>query len=178
MSIDRWLHIAVLRIRSLFRKSEVERELAEELQYHIDRQTEENIRARGMAPHEARLAALRALGGIELRKEEVRDTRGTRWLEELAGDVTFGMRSLRRAPAFTLTVVLTLALGIGANTAMFTLLRGTLLRPLPNREGDRLVYLRQSAQGPGQGNVQFSQVHELKMQPDNNVVLAVLKKLA
>lgn len=156
MSIDRWLHIAVLRIRSLFRKSEVERELAEELQYHIDRQTEENIRTRGMAPHEARLAALRALGGIELRKEEVRDTRGTRWLEELAGDVTFGMRSLRRAPVFTLTVVLTLALGIGANTAMFTLLRGTLLRPLPNREGDRLVYLRQSAQGPGQGNVQFS----------------------
>ena len=66
------------------------------------------------------------------------------------------LRSLYREPAFTVAVILTLALGIGANTAMFTLLRGTLLRPLPNREGERLVYLRQSAQAAGQANVLFS----------------------
>jgi predicted permease len=155
MTIDRWFTIIPLRFRSLFRKRDVEQELDDELQYHLDRQTDANMR-RGMPHHEARLSALRALGGIELRKEEVRDTRGTRWLEELAGDITFGVRSLRRAPGFALTVILTLALGIGANTAMFTLLRGTLLRPLPNRDGERLVYLRQSAQGPGQGNVLFS----------------------
>jgi predicted permease len=155
MTIDRWLRIILLRLRSLFRKSDVERELDEELQYHVARQTEENVRG-GMTYTEARLAALRALGGIELQKEQVRDVRGTRWLEELAGDLTFGFRSLRRAPAFALTVILTLALGIGANTAMFTLLRGTLLRPLPNRDGERLVYLRQSAQGPGQENLTFS----------------------
>src|SRR5438132_9987867 len=65
-------------------------------------------------------------------------------------------RSLLRARGFTAAVILTLALGIGANTAMFTLLRGTLLRPLPNRDGERLVYLRQSAAGAGQGNVLFS----------------------
>jgi putative ABC transport system permease protein len=155
MSIERWLQIVPLRLRSLFRRDDVERELDDELQYHVERQTEENVR-QGMDPATARRAALRAIGGIEYRKEQVRDTRGTRWIEELAGDVRFAFRSLRRARGFTTTVILTLALGIGANTAMFTLLRGTLLRPLPNREGDRLVYLRQSAPGAQQNNVQFS----------------------
>src|SRR5207248_11254403 len=104
----------------------------------------------------ARTAALRALGSLEFRKEQVRATRRTRWAEELPRDVGFGVRSLRRAPGFAAAVVLTLALGIGANTAMFTLLRGTLLRPLPNRDGERLVYLRQSAKAAGQENVLFS----------------------
>ena len=155
MPIDRWFRIIPLRLRSLFRRRAVERELDEELQYHIEQQTAENVR-QGMPPHLARAAAVRALGGIEFRKEQVRDTRGTRWLEELAGDAAFAVRSLRRSPGFTTAVVLTLALGIGANTAMFTLLRGTLLKPLPNRNGEQLVYLRQSAPGAGEGNVQFS----------------------
>lgn len=155
MSIDRLFTIAMLRLRSLFRRDDVERELNDELQYHVERQTEENVR-QGMSPADARAAALRAIGGVEFRKEQVRDTRGTRWIEELAGDVTFAMRSLRRARGFAATVIITLALGIGANTAMFTLLRGTLLRPLPNRDGDHLVYLRQSAQGSKQANVLFS----------------------
>jgi predicted permease len=155
MTIDRWLRIIPLRLRSIFRRRAVERELDEELQYHIERQTAENVR-QGMPPHAAHAAAVRALGGIEFRKEQVRDARGTRWLEELAGDMVFAARSLRRAPGFTTAVVLTLALGIGANTAMFTLLRGTLLKPLPNRNGEQLVYLRQSAPGVRQENVQFS----------------------
>jgi putative ABC transport system permease protein len=155
MTIDRLLRIIPLRFRSLFRRSDVERELDEELRYHVDQQTAENVR-QGMAPDAARTAALRALGGIEYRKEQVRDTRGTRWLEELAGDVRFAVRSLRRARGFATAVVLTLALGIGANTAMFTVLRGTLLRPLPNRDGERLVYLRQSAPGAQEQNVLFS----------------------
>jgi hypothetical protein len=74
----------------------------------------------------------------------------------LASDLPLVLRSLSRARGYVAAVVLTLALGIGANTAMFTLLRGTLLRPLPNREGERLVYLRQSARGAGQENVLFS----------------------
>ncbi|MBV9879646.1 MAG: ABC transporter permease [Gemmatirosa sp.] len=155
MSIERRLRIVSLRLRSVFRRREVERELDEELQDHIERQTAENVR-QGMPPDRARAAALRALGNIELRKEQVRDTRGLRWLEELPRDVAFGVRALRRAPGFALTVVLTLALGIGANTAMFTLLRGTLLRPLPNRDAERLVYLRQSAPGAQEQNVLFS----------------------
>jgi hypothetical protein len=74
----------------------------------------------------------------------MRDTHGTRWLDELVGDLRFALRGVRRAPGFSFTIVLTLTLGIGANTTMFTLLRGTLLKPLPNRHGEQLVYLRQS----------------------------------
>ena len=155
MSIERWLWVVPLRLRSVFRRSDVEQDLDEELQYHIEQQTAENVR-QGMSPNDARLAARRALGNIEFRKEQVRDTRGTRWLEEMAGDLRFALRGLRRSPGFATAVVLTLALGIGANTAMFTLLRGTLLRPLPNRDGDRLVYLRQSAPGAQEKNVLFS----------------------
>jgi len=155
MGIDRFLRVAGLRLRSVFRRGAVERELDEELQYHVEQQTAENVR-NGMSPRDARNAALRAIGGLEFRKEQVRDTRGTRWLDEISSDLSFAFRSLRRARGFTLAVVVTLALGIGANTAMFTLLRGTLLRPLPNREGDRLVYLRQSAPGSDQANISFS----------------------
>jgi predicted permease len=144
MSIDRWLRIFPLRWRSLVHRDAVEREVDEELRYHLETQIAENIR-RGMAPEAARDAATRALGGIEFRKEQIRDTRGTRWIEELAGDLRFALRGIRRAPGFSFTIVLTLTLGIGANTAMFTLLRGTLFKPLPNRNGEQLVYLRQSS---------------------------------
>jgi hypothetical protein len=155
MSIDRFARIVSLRFRSLFRRDEVEQELDEELQDHIERQTAENVRL-GMAPPAARTAALHALGNIAYRKEEVRDTRGMRWIEDLLSDMRFAFRSLRRSRGFSIAVVLTLALGIGANTAMFTLLRGTVLRPLPNRDGDRLVYLRQAARAVGTKNALFS----------------------
>ena len=155
MGIDRFVRIAGLRIRTLFRRTDVEAELDEELQYHVEQQTAENLR-QGMSPIEARAAALRSMGGLAFQKEQVRDTRGTRWLDELSSDFSFALRSLRRARGFTAAVVITLALGIGANTAMFTVLRGTLLRPLPNRDGNRLIYLRQSAPGSGQANISFS----------------------
>ena len=155
MTIDRAFRILALRLRSIFRRDDVERELDDELQYHIEQQTAENVR-RGMSADAARAAAIRALGNVTYRKEEVRDTRGTRWIEELASDCRFAWRSLRHARGFTTTVVLTLALGLGANTAMFTLLRGTLLRPLPNRDGQRLVYVRQSAVGPQREDELFS----------------------
>jgi putative ABC transport system permease protein len=155
MTPDRWLRIVRLRFRTLFRRRAVEQELDEELQYHVERQTAENVR-QGMPSAIARTAALRSLGGMEFRKEQVRDTRGTRWLEDTWRDVTLAWRSLRRSQGFAMTVVLTLALGVGANTAMFTVLRGTLLKPLPNRDGSRLVYLRQSAAGKGESNIEFS----------------------
>ena len=155
MTLDRWMLRILLRLRSLFRRSVVDHELDEEFQYHLERQTAEFVR-RGMAPAAALEAARRELGNVAFYKEEARDTRGTRWFEELLGDVRFGMRSLRRVPIFSVAVVSTLALGIGANTAMFTLLRGTLLKPLPNRDGDRIVYIRQSAPGTNVKNAQFS----------------------
>jgi len=144
MNVDRLLRIIPLRWRSVFHRDAIERELDEELRYHLDTQIAENVR-RGMAPDAARIAAVRALGGIEFQKEQVRDTRGTRWIEEWAGDLRFALRGIRRSPGFSFTIVLTLTLGIGANTAMFTLLRGTLFKALPNRHGEQLVYIRQSA---------------------------------
>lgn len=156
MAPGRWLRIARLRLRTLFLRARVERELDEELQYHVDRQTAANV-ARGMTEREARAAALRALGSIEYRKEQVRATRGTEWIDGVWRDLMHTLRYLRRNPAFSGAVVLTLALGIGANTAIFTMLRGTLLRPLPNRDEARLVYLHQEAQGEGGvRNVLFS----------------------
>ena len=155
MSIERLVRIAQLRIRSILHRADVERELDEELRYHIERQIAENVR-RGMSPDAARTAALKSFGGLEYQKEQARDRRGTRWLEELVSDLRFSVRTLRRAPGFASAVVLALGLGIGANTAIFSVVRGVLLKPLPNRNGDRLVYMRQSMDGIGGEDILFS----------------------
>jgi predicted permease len=155
MQPDRLWRRLRLRLRSLFRRARVEQELDEELSYHVERLIERNL-SRGMSATAARAAALRAMGGIEQRKEQVRDTRRVAPVENLVRDLSYGVRALRRSPAFTAVVVVTLALGIGANTAIFSVVSGVLLKPVPHRDGDRLMYLRQSMDGPGGANLTFS----------------------
>jgi predicted permease len=126
------------RLRALFRKAELERELDDELRFHLEKEIEQNL-TRGMSPDEARRAALRSFGGVEQVKEKSRDVRGVRVVEELLQDVRYSLRVLLRKPGFTLTVIITLALGIGANTAIFSVVNAVLLRELPLRRPDEVM---------------------------------------
>jgi putative ABC transport system permease protein len=141
-------------LRSFWLRDRMERELNTELRFHLERETEENIR-RGMNPVDARQAALRSFGGVEQIKEACRDERG-RWLADVWQDARYGAGVLRRNPGFALAAILTLALGIGANTAIFSVIYGVLLRPLPYQNGERLLTLKQQAPLAGVDNLGFS----------------------
>ena len=130
----RWIYKLPLRLRSLFRKSRAEQDLSDELRFHLEKLTEEYV-AKGIAPQEARYAALRALGGVEQIKEEYRDMWGLRYIENFLQDLRYGLRLLAKNPGFAAVAVITLALGIGANTTIFSV----VWRPMRYRDADRLL---------------------------------------
>jgi predicted permease len=136
------------RLRALFRRNVVERELDDELRHHLEMEVDAGVRA-GLSPEEARRRALVRFGGVERHKEAARDERGVRWLEEAWRDLRFALRSLRRSPAFTIAAVLTLALGIGANTAIFSVVDGVLVRPIPFRDAKSLYMIWETDRNSG-----------------------------
>ena len=140
----RWRTKLLLRVKSLFHRNVVDRDMEQELRFHLEQQIAVNIAA-GMRPDEARYAALREFGGVDQIREECRDMRSVNWIQDFVQDVRFGIRVLLKSPAFAAIAILTLALGIGANTAIFSLIDAALLRALPVSDPQSLVLLKWSA---------------------------------
>ena len=142
----------LLKIGNILRRSRAEAELTREIAAHLAL-IEDDFRRRGLGADESRLAARRAFGGVDQAKESHREARTFAWVENTGRDLTQAFRSLRRTPGFTATVVLTLALGIGANTAVFSVVDAAMLRPLPYPDAGRLVALWESHETRGRGSV-------------------------
>src|SRR5262245_8272141 len=138
-----WINILKARLRALFRRESVLRDIEEELRIHIEMETERNIE-HGMPPDDAQPAASKSFGQLSRKTELSYDIRGGGWLETLWHDLRYGARMLRKQPGYSLIVVLTLTLGIGANTAIFSVVNAVLIKPLLYPHSDLLVQIWQT----------------------------------
>jgi macrolide transport system ATP-binding/permease protein len=170
----RRLRAVLLRLAGLFQKERRDRELAEEIESHLQMHFEDRLRA-GLSPGDARRDALLRLGGVEALKEAHRDRRGAPVVENLARDLGYAVRTLRRSPGFTAVAVLALALGIGANTTAFTALDAVALRPRPVQDPDRLARVYRSTPADACGPMSYPDYADYR---DRSRVFSDLSMLA
>ena len=144
MGLEHWLYKLPLRLRSLLCRSQVEQELREEFEYHLEGKID-YFTSQGMPAAEARNQAIRAMHGMEQQKEKCREARGVSWIEDLIADLRYALRTFRKHPSLALVITISLALGIGANTAIFSLINAVSLKMLPVHEPERLMLVNWSA---------------------------------
>src|SRR5678815_1910816 len=170
-----WMRLIYTRLYGLLRKGRVEQEMDEELHFHLRMRTRENIE-HGMKPDEAELEARRRFGNVGHIKDLGRDIKGGGFIETLLQDVRYGLRMLMKKPGFTLIGVLTLGLGVGANTAIFSLVNTVLLRPLPIAQPGQVVTLNFGS--PGRGFFPLIGYPEYTDYRDRNQALAGLAAMS
>src|SRR5579859_2636057 len=161
MSIEHWWYTARLRLRSILLRNRVERELDEELRFHLEHKIAEGI-ANGLSPKEARYAAMRAMQGLEQRKEQMRDTRRVHWLTDFLDDAHYAIRSLRRTPGLTAFVVLTLALGIGMTSGTYSMVDALIFRPYPVPHPGGVVTLVSTTHDSGFDNFSYREYLDIR----------------
>jgi len=161
------------RLVALFRHRKSEDELAREVDSHLAL-LEDEFREQGLPPADAKLAARRAFGGVDLAKERHHDARSFRWIDDARKDSIYAVRSLLRSPSFTIAAVLTLAIGIGSTTAIYSVINRVLLQPLPFPDGDRLIVLREPERAPRTPGLSYSEYLEWRSRTTTLSGLATL----